>query len=460
MEKYYEILGLSKEATQGEIKKAYFKLVRKYSPEKYPEEFREIREAYEFLKNAEISGPVFPVPEDSRANLFLKQILEYEKKGNFILFRDACEEALRLFPKEIQFQYLLAVAQRKAGNTGKAIKTGEALIKEEPENKWYWRELALAYIERGFNKKAFPCIMKAFDMGCVDNDFLLISSLTCNELRKYEECATLLLVLVKKEKRWKREEIPEILEAYTGLFIMGVHTEEVFKEVLTLFLEFLRQYTMYLEENSESVFTIISSIYLFAIDRKEYDEALNEIVQIVQGACRSRESENLVSILLEEKMLCRLLEDERLSETVKVGAQTYFDKEMEHELHTFAVLDMKLCMLKEQSEILPQLAILEEEYSLFYEKIHEFAEKLKKNKNLYSIKNSMQRQYASLSQYVGGGRYFELYPEEKIRSFGKVIYESEDAQPYVRSGKKIGRNEPCPCGSGKKYKQCCMNKEK
>ena len=24
---------------------------------------------------------------------------------------------------------------------------------------------------------------------------------------------------------------------------------------------------------------------------------------------------------------------------------------------------------------------------------------------------------------------------------------------------KIGRNEPCPCGSGKKYKQCCVNKE-
>ncbi len=27
-------------------------------------------------------------------------------------------------------------------------------------------------------------------------------------------------------------------------------------------------------------------------------------------------------------------------------------------------------------------------------------------------------------------------------------------QPYVREGRKIGRNEPCPCGSGKKYKQC------
>ena len=27
--------------------------------------------------------------------------------------------------------------------------------------------------------------------------------------------------------------------------------------------------------------------------------------------------------------------------------------------------------------------------------------------------------------------------------------------PYVRQGKKVGRNDPCPCGSGKKYKKCC-----
>jgi preprotein translocase subunit SecA len=31
---------------------------------------------------------------------------------------------------------------------------------------------------------------------------------------------------------------------------------------------------------------------------------------------------------------------------------------------------------------------------------------------------------------------------------------SEASQPASR-GKKIGRNEPCPCGSGKKYKKCC-----
>ncbi len=31
-------------------------------------------------------------------------------------------------------------------------------------------------------------------------------------------------------------------------------------------------------------------------------------------------------------------------------------------------------------------------------------------------------------------------------------------QPVVRSEPKIGRNDPCPCGSGKKYKKCCGNK--
>lgn len=31
------------------------------------------------------------------------------------------------------------------------------------------------------------------------------------------------------------------------------------------------------------------------------------------------------------------------------------------------------------------------------------------------------------------------------------------SEPYVRIEPKIGRNDPCPCGSGKKYKKCCLN---
>lgn len=61
--------------------------------------------------------------------------------------------------------------------------------------------------------------------------------------------------------------------------------------------------------------------------------------------------------------------------------------------------------------------------------------------------------------------------EEQRRQSAEVEYQHEQAEgiageaeeetpaptqaePYTRDGKKVGRNEPCPCGSGKKFKQC------
>lgn len=29
-------------------------------------------------------------------------------------------------------------------------------------------------------------------------------------------------------------------------------------------------------------------------------------------------------------------------------------------------------------------------------------------------------------------------------------------ETYVRNAPKVGRNDPCPCGSGKKHKKCCL----
>jgi len=37
----------------------------------------------------------------------------------------------------------------------------------------------------------------------------------------------------------------------------------------------------------------------------------------------------------------------------------------------------------------------------------------------------------------------------------KSLYLEQKKSGTVVVGKKVGRNEPCPCGSGKKYKHCC-----
>jgi len=36
---------------------------------------------------------------------------------------------------------------------------------------------------------------------------------------------------------------------------------------------------------------------------------------------------------------------------------------------------------------------------------------------------------------------------------------ADKASTYQRPGAKIGRNDPCPCGSGRKYKKCCGEKD-
>ncbi|MCA9791670.1 MAG: SEC-C domain-containing protein, partial [Candidatus Eremiobacteraeota bacterium] len=34
-------------------------------------------------------------------------------------------------------------------------------------------------------------------------------------------------------------------------------------------------------------------------------------------------------------------------------------------------------------------------------------------------------------------------------------YYLDGVETPVQAGPKVGRNDPCPCGSGKKYKKCC-----
>lgn len=47
---------------------------------------------------------------------------------------------------------------------------------------------------------------------------------------------------------------------------------------------------------------------------------------------------------------------------------------------------------------------------------------------------------------------WDAYLSEERRA---ELYKTAKTRNTVVKGKKIGRNDPCPCGSGKKYKKCC-----
>jgi preprotein translocase subunit SecA len=45
-------------------------------------------------------------------------------------------------------------------------------------------------------------------------------------------------------------------------------------------------------------------------------------------------------------------------------------------------------------------------------------------------------------------------PPEQIVADSTRVSDAGAQEQVVRSGPKVGRNDPCPCGSGKKYKHC------
>lgn len=461
MEDYYKILGLEQGASQKDIKKAYFALVRKYSPEEDPEKFREIREAYERLKDqTEGRGPVFARPADPLAARFLNLFLKYWNAHDVQAARDVCEEAWKRFPEEIQFLYHLAVAQRRAGNSGKSVKSCEELVKREPDNKWFWREMALSYEERGYTRKAFLAYEKAYELGCRDNQFVLDFSVSCENYEQYDRGIQVLTELVRKDRRWKREEISEVLDAYSGILSMHSLKGADFSGMLADFNHFIRQYSIYMTENLDLLETLCTHIVLEMELCADPFDVIQEMFSILKKICCSEPEKRWFTQLQRQYQENRIYMDSRMSEIVQRGVQVYFSMEDQPaDIRSFAVLDFKLCMIEERPEVLPQLAVVKGEYPEYYDKIRDFAAQLQDGKNLGYLKSSLLKQYVRLARYIEGGTYFEKYPEEKKRAVGTVLYENDGDKPFVRSGKKIGRNAPCPCGSGKKYKHCCMKKE-
>lgn len=56
-------------------------------------------------------------------------------------------------------------------------------------------------------------------------------------------------------------------------------------------------------------------------------------------------------------------------------------------------------------------------------------------------REAMSMKHASASSLDGGG--------------AKQLRQAQKVETFIREEEKVGRNNPCPCGSGKKYKQCC-----
>ncbi len=125
-------------------------------------------------------------------------------------------------------------------------------------------------------------------------------------------------------------------------------------------------------------------------------------------------------------------------------------------LRKHILLDLSLCILEEWPENRELLKKIEENYPIFYQPIAVFVKQLETYADtgrISELRDRLIKDYDRLNKSYEGGFYYKKYPHRNPNRI-RVIRKNT-GEPFVRTDRKIGRNDPCPCGSGKKYKNCC-----
>jgi preprotein translocase subunit SecA len=68
---------------------------------------------------------------------------------------------------------------------------------------------------------------------------------------------------------------------------------------------------------------------------------------------------------------------------------------------------------------------------------------------------TQQQRLAAQSSVMDLTRTIQRKKEKEMAALQFVGGEASAPKQPVLAKKQVGRNEPCPCGSGKKYKKCC-----
>lgn len=458
----HEILGVSAGADQKEIKKAYFKLVRQYSPEKDPERFQEIRGAYERLIQENDSEKEelrlsMEMPDEPFAHSMLRQITELERQQDYEGAAATAKEAISRFGEYEVFLYELASSQLHDGHSGNAVKNFEKLVGRFPEKTVYKRELAISYFDRGYGKKAFQAFEEAYAAGVRDNDFILQFSLCCRDRDEESRGIEILLEMVKgyDNSAKAKAEVEDYLEAYTGIFALCFFASaDENNELLELYCGFLRAAGRALKDCSEMVIEMTLFLVKF-FNNPKCLAGLNAVLAATKKILPERSYPDEWKSISESFLEARIQADDRLDEVWLGCYEAYFEADYIYDdsIIRFMKLDMKLILLERRDELKSQFGIVMAEYPELYERMKDFYELLEQE-NLPYIMEKMRKEYGSLNRNISGGRYYELYPQYRL-SEEKLQWDSAENGSYMRSDKKVGRNDPCPCGSGKKYKKCC-----
>ena len=458
----YEILGVNANAEQKEIKKAYFRLIRVHSPEKDPEKFQQIRAAYDRLTNSQTESQEcfkFPLPDHPFANIYTENIVCELKQQNYKKAIKCAEEAILYTGENAHFLLLLALACEREGKFGKAAKQYEKIWKEYPDNYSICGRLAVAYFYRGYYKKAWKYFETAYNEGMREHDFLTVYLSCANDNNKFQQAEQALLDILKSSKNQDYRKNAEEYCWFFQQYCLG--NAKKYKHIPTV-LEYYYLFTKavlkhFREHEGEFTFLFLSMRSFLINAGKQDDENFEKVSELLVENCFDKDLLEVSNGIYMHEQICN---DNRFSEMIRIISECYllpFDQEDELEKlqERFAKLDVRLCLIEEWEELKSEFAIIQKEYPDFYHKLDDVWKAMAAGeKVLEHFEERLLKEYDRLEKNFSNAFFYKRHPE-KCPLTEVLQWDSFETGTFQREGKKIGRNDPCPCGSGKKYKKCC-----
>lgn len=455
MQNDYEILGLSYDASQSDIKRAYFKLIRKYTPEKDPENFMRIRTAYENLTEAgnQSTGPVFEPLKDPGAQQIRLKIEAALREGNLPQTAEICEAAVKLYPDEEYFLYQLLSIYRRFRKTGKAVKTAERLCKANPGSIPYAELLADAYLARGFINKAFDQLEDIYERGSRNPDLINQYCYMLTDRGYLDDAYHTYIELIGCFDKINRDQAELFTDICLGIILLSEDIYNInpgYQAVLPFMIR--NQKYISIEDGN-----ILSSVYISA-KRKVLESETKSLIQEYDDLVKkklSAERYNDLKAYIEDYSYYEMKRSLLIDEDIKA---LYDAARVDKQYRNYAQTDAKLIILKNREDIDFSLSVLHDLFRDLYDEYADFFEILGQDEiSIRKYENSLKQIYRELSETFSGGSYYQRYPQER-----KAKIKTGPIMPQANRTKVsrplVGRNEKCPCGSGKKFKKCCMGK--
>ncbi|ELU5588477.1 tetratricopeptide repeat protein [Clostridium perfringens] len=289
---YFKELNIQIDASDNEVKNAYFNMTKKYPPEKFPKEYRVIRDAYETLIDKAKRDAYILETFDLEIKNILNEGIDLAKSEKYDLAVLNFEKVLKKYPDNSKVKKDLAVCLMRGRNYKKSYKILKELVIREPNNIEYYKLLINAYGDNYDLKNLESVLKKSLNLKNVEVDFYLklFEIYNESELRDYTKAIKVLKDGLENKninsQKYKlylkfldlsdrldcKDDFNKGCEALSGI-ILKDNYEEVKSSILNLLDRILKEFHF---KNGVR----LTSTALVLIDEKKDMETLEKIMNL------------------------------------------------------------------------------------------------------------------------------------------------------------------------------------